>query len=76
MLGKICCKLLMILGRINLCFLLFFFRMNKKYVMWVFGVDSGMVVDMLEEEGKVSLFIYIFFNVCVEFVYFGYFVCM
>lgn len=46
--------------------------MNKKYVMWVFGVDSGMVVDMLEEEGKVSLFIYIFFKVCVEFVYFRY----
>lgn len=32
--------------------------MNKKYVMWALGADSGMAADMLEEEGKASLFIY------------------
>lgn len=33
--------------------------MNKKYVIWALGADSGMAADMLEEEGKASLFIYI-----------------
>lgn len=70
--GKICCKLLMISGRINPCPLLFPFRMNKKYVMWALGADSGMAADMLEEEGKASLFIYTFPKVCVESVYFRY----
>lgn len=56
--GEICCKLLMISGRINLCPLSFPFRMNKKYVMWALGPDSGMAADLLEEEGKDSRFIY------------------
>lgn len=56
--GKICGKLLMISGRINPCPLLFPFRMNKKYVMWALGPDSGMAADLLEEEGKESLFIH------------------
>lgn len=57
--GKICCKLLMISGRINPCPLLFPFRMNKKYVMWALGADSGMAADMLEEEGKAIVCLYI-----------------
>lgn len=56
--GEICCKLLMISGRINLCPLSFPFRMNKKYVMWALGPDSGMAADLLEEKGKDSRFIY------------------
>lgn len=33
-----------------------------------------MAADMLEEEGKASLFIYTFPKVCVESVYFGHLV--
>lgn len=57
--GEICCKLLMISGRINLCPLSFPFRMNKKYVMWALGPDSGMAADLLEEEGKDWVCLYI-----------------